>query len=322
MSNTFFLTAFVKEPLSGTTTSAPHRRKARQNRRGGGPGIGGYSGGSGRKLRLAPRISVALQPGKLLVSAAMGFLLCFFLLIIAAGCGPKRASMILDADDQFALAIREFEAEHYDQAIIEFQKLAFNYPGAIFIDSAQYLLGMCYFNQTEYPLAALEFNKLISSFPTSGLSDDAAFMAAFCDFKMSSRPELDQKNTEQAIQELQNFLDDYPTSDRAKEAQDLLRESRSKLAQKAYKTGCLYLKMRKYEAALIYLRYVLNEYHDTEWTASAQFEIAEAYYNQKKYEEAREEYEKFLETFPQDKLAKKAQQRLDKLSSEAGHAEK
>jgi outer membrane protein assembly factor BamD len=248
--------------------------------------------------------------------------LSLFFLVFLMACGPKGPSLILDAEDQFALAKSEFEKKHYDQAVIEFQKLIFNYPGAIFIDSAQYLLATSYFNQKDYPLAVTEFNKLLSSFPTSRLSDDAAFMVAFCDFKMSARAELDQERTSKALEELKNFLDDYPESDRANEAQDLLNECRTKLAKKVYENGRLYLKMEKYEAALIYLKDVINEYHDTKWAAPAQFHIAEIYFKQKKYDPAKEEYQKFLEDFPQDKLAGKAKGRLETLNSKKMQVEK
>jgi TolA-binding protein len=67
---------------------------------------------------------------------------------------------------------------------------------------------------------------------------------------------------------------------------------------------------------------VVNEYHDTRWTTPAQFQIAEVYFKQKKYDQAKGEYEKFLENFPQDKLAKEAKQRLKKLNSENSHAKK
>ncbi|MFQ6032701.1 MAG: outer membrane protein assembly factor BamD [Candidatus Zixiibacteriota bacterium] len=248
--------------------------------------------------------------------------LSLFFLVFLMACGPKQINIVLDAEDQFALAKREFEKKNYDQAIIEFQKLIFNYPGAVFIDSAQYLLGMSYFNQKDYPLAVVEFNKLLSSFPTSQLSDDAAFMVAFSDFKMSPKAELDQKHTLQAIEELQRFLDDYPTSDRREEAFDLLNRCRSKLAKKAYKNGWLYFKRKQYEAALIYLKDVINGYHDTKWAAPAQFQIAEVYFKQKKYDQAKKEYEKFLQNFPQSKLAKKAKKRLEKLNSKETHPEK
>jgi outer membrane protein assembly factor BamD len=237
-------------------------------------------------------------------------------------CGPKQPNLILDQEDQFALAKREFEKKHYDRAVIEFQKLIFNYSGAVFIDSAQYLLGMSYLNQNDYPLAQVEFNKLLSRFPTSQLSDDAAFMVASCDFKMSARAELDQERTSKALEELKNFLDDYPESDRANEAQNLLNECHSKLAKKAYDSGRLYFKMKQYEAALIYLKDLINEYHDTKWAAPAQFYIAEAYFKQKKYDQAKEEYQKFLENFPEDKLTRKVKGRLEKLNPKNNQAKR
>lgn len=234
-------------------------------------------------------------------------------IVLGFGCGPKVPKIILDAEDQYALAKREFDKKHWDQAVVELQKLIFNYPGAAFIDSAQYLLGMTHFNQKEYPLAIGEFNRLLSSYPTSQLADDAAFMVAASDFKMSPRAELDQKHTQRAVNELKNFLDDYPESDRREEAQELLNKCRAKLAKKAYKTGYLYYKRRQYASALIYLRQVLNDYHDTGWAGQAQFQIAEVFYKQKKYGQAKEEYEKFLQDFPEDKLAKKAKKRLKRL---------
>ena len=302
MSNTFSIPAFLHKALFGVARSsrcsALVSRKHRED----------------LATPMSPK-SYLLKPIILLLSLSL------FLLVFSMACGPKQINVVLDAEDQFALAKREFEKKNYDQASIEFQKLIFNYPGAVFIDSAQYLLGMSYYNQEEYPLAIVEFNKLLSSFPTSQLSDDAAFMRAFGDFKMSAKAELDQKHTLQAIEELQSFLDDYPASDRAKEAFDLLKECRFKLAKKAYKNGHLYFKRKQYEAALIYLKDVINGYHDTEWAAPSQFQIAEVYFKQKKFDQAKTEYQKFLESFPQDKLAKKAKERLEKLNSKKSHAE-
>jgi len=241
----------------------------------------------------------------------LNIVLFFFLL--GFGCGPKAPKVVLDAEDQYAVAKREFDEKHWDEAVVELQKLIFNYPGAVFIDSAQYLLGMAYFNQKEYPLAIGEFSKLLSSYPTSQLADDAAFMIAQSDFKMSPKAELDPKHTQRAADELRNFLDDYPESDRREEAEELLLECRSKLAKRAYKAGHLYYRMKHYDSALIYFKMVLNDFHDTEWAAKAQFELAEVFYKQREYDKAKDEYQKFLQDFPDDKLAEKARKRLKKI---------
>jgi outer membrane protein assembly factor BamD len=248
---------------------------------------------------------------------------CILYSVFGLGCGPKMGKMILDAEDQYALAKREFEKEHYAQAVIELEKLILSYPGVSFIDSAQYLLSMAYFNQKEYPLAIGEFNKLLSAYPTSLLADDAAFKVAESDFRMSPRAELDQSHTQKALDELKNFLNDYPQSDRREEGLQILNECRAKLAKKAYKSGYLYYKMKHYDSALLYFRQVINEYHDTEWAKPAQFHMAEVLYKDKKYDQAKEEYQKFLENFPDDKLAQKAKNRLEKIVKNlAGGAEK
>jgi outer membrane protein assembly factor BamD len=235
--------------------------------------------------------------------------------LLNLGCGPKVPKVVLDAEDQYAVARREFDEEHWDNAVVELQKIVFNYPGAAFIDSAQFLLGMAYFNLEEYPSAILEFNKVLVSYPTSRLADDAAFMVAKCDLEMSPGVELGQENTQRAVNGLRNFLDDYPQSDRREEAGELLTEAKGKLAEKTYKNGYLYHRLGHYESALIYLETVLNDYHDTDWAKDAQFQIAEVHYKEKKYDQAKEEYDKFLQDFPDHKLAKKAKKRLRKLEN-------
>lgn len=239
----------------------------------------------------------------------------FLSFILGLGCGPKAPKVVLDAEDQYAVARREFDEKRWDKAVVELQKVIFNYPGAGFIDSAQYLLGMAYFNEEEYPSAILEFSKLLVSYPTSRLADDAAFRVALSDFKMAPKAELAQEHTQRTVDELRNFLDDYPTSDRRTEAEELLTKARGKLAEKTYKNGYLYYRLGHYESALIYLEKVLNDYHDTEWVEDARFQIAEVHYKEKKYDQAKEEYEKFLQDFPDHKLAEKAKKRLKKIES-------
>jgi outer membrane protein assembly factor BamD len=248
-----------------------------------------------------------------IISTLLAFVcggLWFSLLITS--CGPKAPQLILDAESQYTLAKGEYEKQHWDKALVELQKLVLNYPGVNFIDSAQYLLGMTYFNQKEYPSAINEFNRLLTSFPTSSLADDAAFKVAECDFRMSPRAELDQTHTQKALDELKNFLDDYPLSDKREKAQRVLEECRSKLAKKVYQGGYLYYKLRRYDAAALYFKQVLDEYQDTEWSKLSQFYLAEALYQGKKYDQAKEGYQKFIQDFPQDELAKKATKNLEK----------
>ncbi|HVP35611.1 MAG TPA: outer membrane protein assembly factor BamD [Terriglobales bacterium] len=243
--------------------------------------------------------------------------LCLSLLPLILSCAAARKETpVLGAEDQFSLAKNEYEKKKYSDAVTEFQKLIFNYPGAAFVDSAQYLMGMCYFNEKDYSSSVGEFKKVLSSFSESPLADDASFMIAYAHFMDSPRAELDQTNSLKAIQELKDFLDEYPDSRHAQEAQKLLFEARTKQAQKLYNNGRIYYKLKQYEAALIYLQDVLDQYSETRYASQASFLIAESYREQKKSDLAELEYRKFLEKYPDDKLAGKVKSRLGKLNKE------
>jgi len=57
--------------------------------------------------------------------------------------------------------------------------------------------------------------------------------------------------------------DEYPNSNRIYECEKLVDELRDKLAKKDYETARLYLKLEKYDSAVIYFNQVINEFYDT-----------------------------------------------------------
>ncbi len=241
-------------------------------------------------------------------------LLIIFSSAVFSSCGTTKVQPIPDAETQFEVAKREFQKKHFSEAVTEFRKLVFNYPGFAKIDSAQYLLAMSYFKNDEYAFAIGEFKKLISSFPSSSLADDASFMIGKANLELSPKPSLDQTYTYHAIEALEAFLEDYPESDLVPEAEDLLRKSKDKLAQKAYKNGELYVKLRDYQAALIYLEEVLEKYPESRWSSWALYQKGEVKRLQKINGAAKEFYQKVIEDYPESKAAEKAKQRLGELN--------
>jgi outer membrane protein assembly factor BamD len=237
-------------------------------------------------------------------------LILSILILLLSSCGSQNIRPIPDAEDQFQIAKREYQEENWSDAAAEFQKLTFNYPGFAKADSAQFLLAMSYFNDKEYPSAAGEFNKLALSFPTSHLTDDAIFHAGVCALKQSPGSELDQEYTHLAVERFQAFLEEYPESELVPRAEEKLLESRSKLAEKTYKSGELYVKMKDYDASLIYLNEILNLYGDTPWAAQALFLKGQVYLKQEKFDQAKETLEKFIEKYPQDKLTTEAKEKI------------
>ena len=232
-----------------------------------------------------------------------------------AGCGGKAVRPVLPLQEQFTLAKKHYDQKKYRQAIEEFQKLIFNYPGATVVDTAIYYLANSYFNQEDYATAAGEFKKIVSNYPNSTWLDEAAFMVALSDMKQSAPAELDQQFTLLALDEFNEFVETYPNSPLIPEARKKILELRNKLAKKTYKNGYLYLRTKDYPAALLYFKEVLDNYPDTVWAKEALFQIAETNRLQNKILEALEVYKRFVELYPHDKLAAKCKEKIAELEN-------
>src|SRR5690606_36811705 len=100
-----------------------------------------------------------------------------------------------------------------------------------------------------YKLAGHQFKNFAVTFPQDPRKEEAAYMSALCYYEGSMDYNLDQTSTELAINELQNFLNEYPTSERSRNISQLMDELRYKLEYKAYENARQYYKMGEYKAA-------------------------------------------------------------------------
>jgi len=243
--------------------------------------------------------------------------LCLIFLIFLGGCASKIALVPRTAEQQFKIAQEKYQQKKYDEAINEFYKLIFSHPGASFIDSAQFYLGLCYYWQEDFSLAIAEFKKLLSSFPTSQLADDVEYYIPLCNYHMSLKSVLDQENTQLAIEGFRNFLDYYSNSPYVPRAKRYLSKARNKLAEKTYKNGYIYAKLGQYEAALIYLNEVLDKYYDTQWAGKSLFKIAEIHQKRGELSKALERYKELVEKFPQDQKVEETKERIKELEGKS-----
>ena len=252
---------------------------------------------------------------KFLKGLLVYFVLGSILLGLLAGCGGKSVRPVLPLQEQFSIAKKHYDQRKYRQAVEEFQKLIFNYPGATVVDTAIYYLANSYYNQKDYAAAAGEFKKIVTNYPASTWLDEAAFMIALSDLKQSPPAELDQQFTLLALDEFNEFVETFPDSPLVPQAKEKILELRNKLAKKTYKNGYLYLKSKDYPAALLYFKEVLENYPDTVWAKEALYQIAEANRLQNKIPEALEVYKRFVELYPKDKLASKCKEKISDLEN-------
>jgi outer membrane assembly lipoprotein YfiO len=149
------------------------------------------------------------------------------------------------------------------------------YPGTERTDDALFYLGNAYFRFKDYALASGQFDRLLRDFPGTVFEAEARFLLARCDDLQSHGALLDQTETERSLGRYRAFLELYPDHPRAGEARARLQALRDRLAEKRYKNGKLYVRMRAYPAAELYLRSVLERYPESRWAADASLLLAD-----------------------------------------------
>lgn len=226
----------------------------------------------------------------------------FILLAGATGCTSDETAVPLSAEQRFKMGMGLFQDEDYLEAIEEFKVVTIQFGGTQWADDAQYYMAESRFRREEYILAAYEFDMLVRSMPTSEYVRMSRFRRASCYDLSSPGVALDQENTRKAIDEYQNFLEYHAADSLAPVADRRIRELTAKLAEKEFNNGVIYLKMGYNKAATYYFDLVLEKFHDTPFAEPSHVRKAEALIQRKRYDEALQELNRFLDRYPSSPL--------------------
>lgn len=199
------------------------------------------------------------------------------------------------------------------KAILEYEQLLSEFPSQEIAEQAEFSLAHCRMMMGEYDLAIQGFEGFIDSYPRSELVDNAIYLIAMSYVEQSPRPQRDQTKTAKALDELYLLLREYPESDVRSEAEEQIAGCRSRLAEKDYRSGRLYLKLRYNEAARVYFDSVISEYADTSWYVWAVLGKGLAFEQDKRFEEAAEIYRSVIRDHPATEAATEATGRLEEI---------
>jgi len=195
------------------------------------------------------------------------------LFIFFISCSAKNITIEQDIQIKYDKGVEFFNKKKYSRSAEEFKFIIMNDPGSEIARNSQYFLGESLYLQEEFIDAAIAFDQF-ARFPTNKFSiESARFRVCECTFKSSRKFNQDQSNSLDAIDQLQYFIEDFPLSEKIEKANDMINKLRSKIAQKDFETGRLYLKLEEYDAAIIYFQQVLNKYYDTSYADEARISI-------------------------------------------------
>ena len=248
------------------------------------------------------------------IRAAAATLVAIVAVIAVSGCGGQGDFLRLTPEEQLAEARRDLAERKWSRAAREFQSLAGTLDGTPYYPEVKYGLGRAYAGMGDYPAAERELSLVTREYPESDWADDALYELAAALWEQSKPAQLDQSTTNQTIDKLREFMNRFPESNRYSEAQALMLTARSRLAQKEYENGKLYLKLGDVMAPQTYFGSVLSEYGDTDWAAWAQLGMGDVHRKDGDFEAAIAAYQAVVSGWPEHPATREAEERLRKLS--------
>ena len=114
------------------------------------------------------------------------------------------------------------------------------------------MLAMCAYNSKDYESAASYFKKYYQSYPRGLYVEHARYYSGLSLYNQTPDPRLDQTYTNDAIDELQQFLDLYPTTQLKGQTQDMIYILQDKLVEKEYLAAKMYYDLGTYRGNSTY----------------------------------------------------------------------
>jgi outer membrane protein assembly factor BamD len=121
-------------------------------------------------------------------------------------------------------------------------------------------MAYCDFYEKDYMDSAHAFGKILASYPNNDRGEELMYMEGLSLYKLSPHLELDQTVTYDALDVLEDYLEEYPKGEHVAEVSEFIEDLKRKLAMKVFEAARLYYKLDKYMAALVTLNNLRKDY--------------------------------------------------------------
>lgn len=182
----------------------------------------------------------------------MKYVFCILVFVgILSSC--SQYNEVIKSDDvalKFKMGDSLFEAGKYEKANRLFQQIVPKYKGKPQAQKLMYLYAKSFYEMRRYYEAGYQLERFVASYPKSEKKEEAAFLSAKSFYMLSPRYSKDQKETRDAIEKIQEFINLYPNSKYVTEANKLVKELDFKLEKKAFEIAKQYDHISDYKASI------------------------------------------------------------------------
>ena len=249
------------------------------------------------------------------------------LVLLFSSCGEyNKILKSTDYELKYSYAKKYFNSKKWTKASTLLEEVVPILKGTSYAEESLYLLAQSYYGQKDYQTAATYFETYYKTYPKGEFAELARFYSGYGLFLDSPDPRLDQTQTYEALSRLQLYMEYYPQSERAKQAQDIMFQLQEKLAYKELISTQLYYNLgtymgNNYRSCIITADNALKDYPYSKYREEfiflkirAKYELARVSVEdrlQGRYRDVVDEYYNYTNEFPEGKYTKQIQRFFD-----------
>jgi outer membrane protein assembly factor BamD len=155
-----------------------------------------------------------------------------------------------DIGQKFKVGEALYNEGKFDKANKLFAQIVPNYRGKPQAEKLMYLYSKSFYEMKDYYVSGYQFERFTSSYPKSEKLEEASFLSVKSYYMLSPRYSKDQKETKEAVEKIQEFINLFPDSDYVSEANVLVKELVYKLEKKDFEIAKQYNTISDYEASI------------------------------------------------------------------------
>ena len=256
--------------------------------------------------------------------------------VLFSSCGEyNKILKSTDYELKYSYAKKYFNMKEFTKSATLLEELVPIYKGTASAGESLYLLAQSYYGQKDYLTASQYFNTYYTTYPKGEYTELARYYSGYGLYLDSPDPRLDQTQTYKAIAELQLYLEYYPQSERAKEAQNIMFELQEKLAFKELLATRLYYNLGTYmgnnfQSSVITAQNALKNYPYSKYREEFMYYVIQSKYElamvsveeklQGRYRDVVDEYYNYMNEYPEGKYVKQVKKFYDYASKRINDA--
>jgi outer membrane protein assembly factor BamD len=219
------------------------------------------------------------------------FLVMFLLVSITACKKNKKKDSVevtkFSAEVLYGNAKRYLDLEVWDNAILNYQYLRNQYPFGRYAEQGSLELAYAYYKSYQMELAISTLERFIKNYPAHEHLDYAYYIKGLIYFdserglmqkiKPGNSIDRNQENAKQSFVAFKTFIEKFPKSKYAADAQQRMIFIRNQLAAYELQVAKYYLRRKAYVASINRSKYVIESYQKTNSVGEAIAVMTEAY---------------------------------------------